>query len=81
MSSRIMPVGGADDDQRFGQEFLKAGGLRILLNVLEKDALPVDIDYEIRQSAYLISLQLAGYLLCGQTVLHADLKRFFLILV
>ncbi len=30
---------------------------RILLNVLEKDALPSDVDYDIRQSAYLIALQ------------------------
>jgi hypothetical protein len=30
---------------------------RILLNVLEKDALPFDVDYDIRQSAYLIALQ------------------------
>ena len=42
---------------KFGEDFVKAGGLRILLNVLEKDALPMDIDYDIRQSAYLISLQ------------------------
>jgi hypothetical protein len=32
---------------------------RILLNVLEKDALPFDVDYDIRQSAYLIALQVS----------------------
>ena len=42
---------------KFGEDFLTAGGLRILTNVLEKDALPLDIDYDIRQSAYFISLQ------------------------
>jgi ubiquitin carboxyl-terminal hydrolase 9/24 len=53
---------------KFGEDFVRSGGLRLLLNVLEKDALPLEIDYELRQSAYFVSLQLAGYLLCGQTV-------------
>jgi len=77
LSGRIMPCASFDNgnnDSKFGEDFIKAGGLRILLNVLEKDALPMDIDYDIRQSAYLISLQLAGYLLCGQTVLHTELS-------
>ena len=55
---------------KFAEDFVKSGGLRLLLNVLEKDALPLDIDYDIRQSAYFIALQLAGYLLCGQLVVH-----------
>ena len=54
---------------KFGEDFIRSGGLRHILNVLDKDALPFDVDYDIRQSAYLIALQLAGYLLCGQTVL------------
>ena len=49
-----------------------SGGLRLLLNVLEKDALPLDIDYDIRQSAYLIALQLAAYILCGQLVVSSS---------
>ena len=71
LSSRIMPSQGPlpGHASKFAEDFLTSGGLRILTNVLEKDALPLDIDYDIRQSAYFISLQLAGYLLCGQTVL------------
>jgi len=70
LSSRMMPSQGhAGHASKFAEDFLTAGGLRILTNVLEKDALPLDIDYDIRQSAYFISLQLAGYLLCGQTVM------------
>merc|ERR1719270_164691 len=57
---------------KFAEDFVKSGGLRLLLNVLEKDALPLDIDYDIRQSAYFIALQLAGYLLCGQLVVHTN---------
>jgi ubiquitin carboxyl-terminal hydrolase 9/24 len=71
LSSRIMPSQGPlpGHASKFAEDFLTAGGLRILTNVLEKDALPPDVDYDIRQSAYFIALQLAGYLLCGQTVM------------
>ena len=74
LSSRIMPNNSiiSSNANRFGEDFVKSGGLRILLNVLEKDALPLDIDYDIRQSAYFIALQLAGYLLCGQMVITND---------
>ena len=71
LSSRIMPNNCnivSSNANKFAEDFVKSGGLRILLNVLEKDALPLDIDYDIRQSAYFIALQLAGYLLCGQLV-------------
>ena len=71
LSSRIMPNNSnivSSNANKFAEDFVKSGGLRILLNVLEKDALPLDIDYDIRQSAYFIALQLAGFLLCGQLV-------------
>ena len=42
---------------RFGEDVVRCGGLRHLLNVLNKEALPLDVDYDIRQSAYLIALQ------------------------
>jgi len=72
LSSRIMPCHPSTTmvSVRFGEDILKEGGLRHLLNVLDKEALPFDVDTDTRQSAYLISLQLAGYLLCGQQVLH-----------
>ena len=71
LSSRIMPNNSntvSSNANKFAEDFVKSGGLRLLLNVLEKDALPLDINYDIRQSAYFIALQLAGYLLCGQLV-------------
>ena len=74
LSSRIMPNTSTVSSiaNRFAEDFVKSGGLRLLLNVLEKDALPLDIDYDIRQSAYFIALQLAGNLLCGQLVVHQN---------
>ena len=74
LSGRIMPNNSnlvSSIANKFAEDFVKSGGLRLLLNVLEKDALPLDIDYDTRQSAYFISLQLAGYLLCGQMVVQS----------
>ena len=81
LSSRIMPNNTnivSSNANKFAEDFVKSGGLRLLLNVLEKDALPLDIDYDIRQSAYFIALQLAGYLLCGQLVVHQTPESPFL---
>ena len=78
LSGRIMPCWSAaagPSADKFGESFVRSGGLRLILNVLDKEALPFDVDYDIRQSAYLIALQLAGYLLCGQTVLHNSGKE------
>ena len=36
--------------------------------VFERDSLPLDTDYDVRQRIYLIALQIAAYLLCGQSV-------------
>ena len=76
LSGRIMQTNNSNlvssNANKFAEDFVKSGGLRLLLNVLEKDALPLDIDYDIRQSAYFIALQLAGYLLCGQLVVTAN---------
>ncbi len=51
----------------------QAGGLRLMLNVFEKDSLPIDLDYDIRQAIYVVALQIAGYLLCGQTVIQKNI--------
>ena len=73
LSSRIMPHNIMTSvSNKFAEDFVKSGGLRLLLNVLEKDALPLDIDYDIRQSAYFIALQLAAYILCGQLVVSSS---------
>ena len=69
LSGKLMPLNETNMCQQFCQDFLECGGLRHILNVLEKDSLPVDTDYDIRQSIYLITLQLGAFLLCGQTPL------------
>ena len=69
LSGKLMPTNVTETSQQFCQDFLECGGLRHILNVFEKDSLPVDTDYDIRQSIYLITLQLGAFLLCGQTPL------------
>ncbi|XP_059140581.1 ubiquitin carboxyl-terminal hydrolase 24-like isoform X2 [Physella acuta] len=72
LSSKLMPT--AEDPpvqataQSFCTEFLLNGGLSLVVSVLQPESLPADINYEIRQGCYSICLQLARYLLCGQTV-------------
>ena len=74
LSGKLMPLNETDLSKQFCQDFLECGGLRHILNVLEKDSLPVDTDYDIRQSIYLITLQIGAYLLCGITPLgHSKL--------
>ncbi|XP_070563005.1 ubiquitin carboxyl-terminal hydrolase 24-like isoform X2 [Ptychodera flava] len=53
----------------FCENFLTAGGLNFVVNVLQKDAIPPDVDYETRQGCYSICLQLARFLLCGQSLM------------
>ena len=48
----------------FCDEFLNNGGLSLVVNVLQPEALPNDINYEIRQGCYSICLQLARLVLC-----------------
>jgi hypothetical protein len=42
----------------------------VILNIFHHDALPADVDADIRQSIYLVVLQLTRYLLCGEGVLQ-----------
>ena len=51
LSSRIMPCHPSTTmvSVRFGEDILKEGGLRHLLNVLDKEALPFDVDTDTRQ--------------------------------
>ncbi|XP_046339329.2 ubiquitin carboxyl-terminal hydrolase 24-like isoform X2 [Haliotis rufescens] len=73
VSGKLMPTG--DDigtrlsSQTFCDDFLAAGGLSLVVNVLQPESLPSDINYEIRQGCYSVCLQLARYLLCGETVI------------
>ncbi|KAG8518952.1 Ubiquitin carboxyl-terminal hydrolase 24, partial [Galemys pyrenaicus] len=82
LSSKLMPT--ADDDmarncaKSFCENFLKAGGLSLVVNVMQRDSIPSEVDYETRQGVYSICLQLARFLLVGQTmptVLDEDLTK------
>lgn len=59
LSSKLIPVEGTMQfDSHFSDEFLSCGGLSILISLLHRESLPHDMDYEVRQSIYLIVLQL-----------------------
>lgn len=47
-----------NDSARFCEEFLMCGGLSLITTLLQKDSLPQEVDYEIRQNIYLIVLQI-----------------------
>ncbi|GFQ83735.1 ubiquitin carboxyl-terminal hydrolase 24 [Trichonephila clavata] len=74
LSGKLMPV--AQDSntlqsaQMFSNDFLSAGGLSLVLKVLQKDSIPNDVDYDIRQGCYLTALAIARFLLCGETGLE-----------
>ena len=57
LSSRIMPCHPSTTmvSVRFGEDILKEGGLRHLLNVLDKEALPFDVDTDTRQEILSLS--------------------------
>lgn len=42
----------------FCEEFLNADGLNLVIGVLQKDAIPSDVDYDTRQGVYAVALQL-----------------------
>jgi len=57
-----MPVLGHDSPNithSFRENWLNAGGLGLIMNILLPDTLPNNADYELRQSCYYIILQLA----------------------
>ena len=65
LSSRLMPTGHREREtdesttQLFRRTFLECGGLKLVINVLQKNALPSDVDLTVRQDCYAISLSLA----------------------
>ncbi|XP_070196439.1 ubiquitin carboxyl-terminal hydrolase 24-like isoform X2 [Littorina saxatilis] len=80
LSSKLMPtqddaVSGGET-RTFCEEFLNNGGLSLVVNVLQPESLPSDINYEIRQGCYSICLQLARYLLCGLSVTEEAAENF-----
>ncbi|XP_071010442.1 ubiquitin carboxyl-terminal hydrolase 24-like isoform X4 [Oncorhynchus clarkii lewisi] len=72
LSSKLMPT--SDDEmaktsvKSFCENFLKAGGLSLVVNVMQRDSIPSEVDYETRQGVYSICLQLARFLLVGQSM-------------
>ncbi|ELT87807.1 hypothetical protein CAPTEDRAFT_215538 [Capitella teleta] len=69
LSSKLMPVqrdvGTLQSAKSFCEDFLNAGGLSLVVNVLQKETMPMEMDYETRQGIYAIVLQLLQFLLCG----------------
>ena len=43
----------------FREDFTNAGGLNLVINILQRDNMASDVDYETRQGCYSICLQLA----------------------
>ncbi|KAL8178611.1 UNVERIFIED_CONTAM: Ubiquitin carboxyl-terminal hydrolase 24 [Gekko kuhli] len=83
LSSKLMPT--ADDEmarncaKSFCENFLRAGGLSLVVNVMQRDSIPSEVDYETRQGVYSICLQLARFLLVGQTMptlVDEDLAKY-----
>ena len=63
----LMPVNQVETAaQQFSHDFLRNGGLKVILSLFDKNALPYDTDYEFRQAIYTIAMQVARFLLCGQ---------------
>ena len=68
LSGKLMPAETKSVDelstQLFKKNFLEAGGLKFVINVLQKDVLPASIDPFVRQDCYAVALSLARFLLC-----------------
>ncbi|XP_013409431.2 ubiquitin carboxyl-terminal hydrolase 24-like [Lingula anatina] len=71
LSSKLMPTceesGTLESAKHFCDDFLNGGGLNLVVNLLQKEAITPDVDYKTRQGCYAIGLRLLRYLLCGQT--------------
>ncbi|KAK4305331.1 hypothetical protein Pmani_022773 [Petrolisthes manimaculis] len=68
LSGKIMPIsseGTMHDNAHFCEEFLMCGGLSLIKSLLQYDSLSQEVDYETRQSIYIIVLQILKFLLCG----------------
>ncbi|XP_071800380.1 ubiquitin carboxyl-terminal hydrolase 24-like isoform X2 [Asterias amurensis] len=82
LSSRLVPSLQEDkatqmSAQTFRENFLNAGGLSLVISVLQRESIPQDMDEETRRGCYIICLHLARFLLCGETttdVMESDLS-------
>ena len=64
LSGRLIPAVHKADEavtQTFRRTFLECGGLKSVINVLQKNALPSDLDLTVRQDCYAIALSLARW--------------------
>ena len=63
LSSHLIPTAVRESDEdtthTFRRVFLQNGGLKAVINVLQKNALPSDVDLIVRQDCYAIALSLA----------------------
>ncbi len=84
LSSRLIPAAHKTEDtitQIFRRTFLESGGLKSVINVLQKNALPSDLDLVIRQDCYAIALSLARYIALQSVVylhLHMDVLTSYM---
>lgn len=62
LSSKLMPsirdAGSLSSARAFCEDFLAAGGLSLIVNVLQRGSVPAEVDYETRQGCYSTALQL-----------------------
>ena len=68
LSSKLIPANQTSSDAAaslFRRNFLEAGGLKYILNVLQNSSFPSSIDVSIRQDCYSATLSLARHLLCA----------------
>ncbi|KAG1652915.1 Ubiquitin carboxyl-terminal hydrolase 24 [Nymphon striatum] len=74
LSGKLMPtsneIGLMENTGSYKDNFMKAGGLKVITKILNSDSVPIDCDENIRQSCYYIALQIVRYLLCGETVIN-----------
>ena len=63
LSSRLIPAEDQEIDesqcQLFRRNFLESGGLKSVINVLQRNALPSYVDLSVRQDCYAIALALS----------------------
>ncbi|XP_067939467.1 ubiquitin carboxyl-terminal hydrolase 24-like [Watersipora subatra] len=75
LSSRIMPVDmPSGRSTQFCEDFIACNGLHLILQIFQADYFLPDVEHDVRQACYSLSLQLITYLLCGETV--KGLKHF-----
>jgi len=65
LSGKLMPtvvdMGSRASSNAYFEDFLTAGGLSLVVNVLQPESLSQDIHYSTRQGCYSVCLQLARY--------------------